>query len=92
MSELKTICVECRFHEGQADGPRTDCWYNHFCIHPEVERVPDIDPVTGKAGFAAANSLGMGYLTDKKHPNCRDINHGNCPHFVKSGILGRVLG
>ena len=40
-------------------------WYDHFCEHPKVSTPAHIDPVTGKR------------VADK-HPNCRDINRGDC--------------
>ena len=79
----KTICVQCKHHEGIEDGHRTDCWYNHFCKHPETLLIRDIDPVTGVEGYAKVNSLGTPYLTDSPFPYCRDINHGNCPRYER---------
>ncbi len=86
MNEPKTICVKCEYHEVK-ENFNQHMWYNQICMAPEVERTPDIDCVSGIQGYSEKNSLGMSYVTSEKHPNCRDINHGNCPHFKKK-ILG----
>lgn len=78
---VKTICVSCNHHHTNQDGPRSDCWYNHFCLHPELAAIPEQNPVTGKVEYAGVNSLWGQYFTAQKHPYCRDVNNGNCPHY-----------
>lgn len=73
-----TLCVNCTYHKGSGE------WYDHFCKHPEVRFIPDIDPVTGEKGYAKTNDLGRGSLTDTPYPYCRDINQGQCPYFKES--------
>ena len=78
-----TICTECQFHRNNAtDSEQRKIWYNNFCAAPEVRLLPDIDPVSGERGFAAAEDRGRGLVMDSPYPYCRNINRGNCPHFV----------
>lgn len=84
--KCQTICVNCTHHNGVS---RKQTWYDHFCHHPEVRLVADIDPVTGKEGYAKTNDLGNAYLTDSPYPYCRDINRGNCPHFESNVSVAR---
>ena len=76
--KCQTICINCAFHNGAS---KEQTWYDHFCLNPEVRLVADIDPVTGRKGYAKKNSLGDAYLADTPYPYCRDVNRGNCPHF-----------
>lgn len=73
------ICAKCRhFH---CEHPRR-IWYDLTCRHPDHTREPAIDPVTGSAGYACENSLGMAYIDDDAWPYCRDVNTaGECPLF-----------
>lgn len=92
MGECKTICKRCRFHEFRTDSRKIDVWYMHYCKSKEVEREKEQDPVTGKIQYAQKNDLGRVVLTDERYPHCRDINHGNCPHYEPKGVLRTVFG
>lgn len=78
-----TICTKCRYHantdRGQ-DGP-SDIWYYQVCTNPAFEHASVIDPVDGTVRYATRNGLGTPVLTRDKHPNCRDVNDGNCPMY-----------
>jgi hypothetical protein len=75
---VKTFCIECRHHCGaEADLP----WHLHVCLHPDVQRVQERDPVTGRFGFVSRNSLGELYFTPDVSPCCRDFNRGNCEMY-----------
>ena len=76
----KTICVNCRHHSGALP---TRPWHEHRCLHPELERQKEQDPVTGMWVYSDKNDLGRIVLVEEKHPDCRDINHGNCQYFEK---------
>lgn len=67
---MTTICVNCQYHHGKPDGPRSSVWYNQFCMCPAVKLPAAVDPVTG----VTPQGLDL-------RPNCRDINRGDCQHF-----------
>lgn len=71
-----TICISCRYCQMQAP---EKIWYNAICS--AIEREKAIDPVFGDEGYRATNSLGQCYLTDQKHPWCREVNFGACEHY-----------
>jgi len=72
------ICVECRHHRGDRAGDAL--WHDHRCGATTLK--PMQDPVTGQHGYSAKNDLGSVYMTDERHPYCRDINpKGKCGLF-----------
>ena len=75
---LTTFCINCRHHRMEGD---SDIWYDHLCGATAVQKTREQDPVTGKFGYASKNDLGGLYLSERPEPYCREINHGNCPHF-----------
>ena len=84
-SDVKTICVNCRYHSGKTS---SDIWYNHRCSHPAYELERRQDPVSGQWKYGP-------YMEDTKHPYCREINTGDCEGFEETptdmAILGGVL-
>jgi len=65
VSKPKTICIECRWHNGlYLDDP----WTAHRCCCLTAR---PFDPVTG---ITFPTGTGV-------YPVCRSINLGNCPHF-----------
>ena len=74
-----TICAKCKHHRTKQCGPKLQ-WYDWYCH--AVERERSVDPVTGKAGFVHTNDLGRKSFTDKRYPNCREVNPiGKCQMF-----------
>ena len=57
------ICTECKFHKSTCSG---DC-----CGHPERERRPAIDPITGTPGFATEDG---GWTVISQYPYCHQYN------------------
>lgn len=45
MTEVKTICMNCKYHRG---GTADEPWYSHICSHPSVQIPVVINPVTGR--------------------------------------------
>lgn len=73
-----TICVRCR--HVRIEEPSKGIWYNYRC--GAIELPMAVDPVTGKTMRYRGNDLGRVSFTDEFHPYCRDINEGECPHFL----------
>jgi len=72
------ICKNCKY------GNVGRIWYDSFCKHPAVERVPTCDPVTGKQTYSSENDLGTTIFDDQRHPYCRDINtEGECEYYER---------
>ena len=65
MTDIKTVCVKCRFHNGVS--PKAT-WYDHYCKHPELTKPPYLDPVTG-----------IRHESEPTH--CRDHNKGDCAFY-----------
>ena len=86
MKKVKTLCVNCEHFKVEGTMNR-HIWYNHFCTNPDLQRIEEVNPVTGKSGFVGKNDLGTMYFTDESSPHCRDINHGNCEYFSDRKIL-----
>lgn len=79
--KAKTVCVNCRYHNGAL--PEDSTW-DHRCLHPSVSRHKEQDPVTGLMGYAHKNDLGgVSILNGEEnaHPYCRSLNNGNCSMF-----------
>lgn len=74
------LCINCKYSKGVT---KDASWHSCYCKHPELKRVKEQDPVTGKMMYAAKNSLDEVYLTDEEYPHCNSINHGNCPYYKK---------
>jgi hypothetical protein len=89
-NEPRTICANCRHLHAKQDGPRTGIWYNMLCRAPAVQTEPSRDPVSGKIGYRRKNDLGGGCYDDQPSPFCRDVNHGNCEHYARKGVLARL--
>ncbi len=79
MDNRKTICANCMFCIHAPDSePKLGNWYHFRCgavMHDKM-----IDPVTGEEAYASHEA---GFLTKEKHPNCRDMNKGECPLFQR---------
>ena len=76
MSKPRTICVNCTWCKYVPDlmGKRGDPdWLNYRCGAVVQEKA--IDPVTGKDVYL---SHGTKWITLQKHPNCTDMNTGEC--------------
>lgn len=72
-----TICKDCKHFLKLGN-----IWYDMFC--KASPREDATDPVTGEAGYAATNSVGGRYITDKPFNYASDINKdGNCSLFKK---------
>ena len=74
----KTICVKCRWHlDAIWDNgtPKRAPLRRHICECPSVRATPAVDPVTGD--FVAPSER----HDLRGRPLCRNVNHGNCPHF-----------
>lgn len=75
---MTTICKECQHCKVLDDNGG---WYNELCGAEAFARKGVVCSVTGRSGFASANSLGMAYISDDREPYCRDVNTGTCEHF-----------
>ena len=60
-----TACKDCK-HLEIVQGARQDIWYNQKCL--AVKEKPEFDCYSGRASKG-------------RQAYCRDVNHGNCPHF-----------
>jgi hypothetical protein len=79
-----TICVNCHWHKNTySNRAAINVWYNHICMHPDVERPKTIDPVTGLEVFMFQNDLGKTVLTGEPNPACKNINEGNCSLYLE---------
>jgi len=74
------ICVNCAFCLHIPDPRRKHSdndWYDYRCS--AVVNDKKIDFVTGKEAYATHEA---GFLTEDKHPNCKDMNtDGKCTLF-----------
>ena len=58
------ICANCKHYES-----RGTAWYDLFCMHPSAEHKQEVNPQTGK----------LGYARGQQWPYARDINpKGEC--------------
>lgn len=74
-----TICKQCRHMLRILDGPRTDVWYNCYCM---AETLPEAtDPVTGERGYTRENDLGTICVDSQPYAYCRDVNKGDCTYY-----------
>ena len=80
MNQPRTICVKCRHHLD-----RTDLLVGaHLCGHPSLVRGKSVDPVTGETQYRVWARL---YVSrpmthaDRVHPDCNEINDGECPFY-----------
>lgn len=80
-----TVCADCKFCSQRRGSDAA--WYDWFCLHPDLERPPVIDPVTGREVYSATNDLGR-IVPSEKHPHCRDVNTGQCPHYAEGDSFG----
>ena len=78
-----TICRECTHYRCSGKA----IWYNERCAAELVQLPPATDPVSGKEGFQTRNGLGMVLIVAESEPYCRDINHGDCPHFATKDLV-----
>lgn len=79
-----TICTQCEhFMNREPTGPRTDIWYNHFCLASPLPK--KVNPYNGALQPCDVNDLGGEYFTspDEGFKNCRYVNDGKCPKFSR---------
>ena len=83
---MTTVCKECRLCRILVDSGR---WVDYLCTAEAFAREAVVCSVTGRRGYAGANSLGMTYVSDDQEPFCRDVNTGTCEHFVRKPKLAK---
>ncbi len=72
------ICMNCKHLINKSDHAEP-IWYDLYCSHTSVKRVPAVDCVSGAKGFASENDLDVSYVHDSPYPFARDINtNGRC--------------